>query len=72
MIQALQSELLIGGIPIVHLNRLRALVTQNRTTNSGPKLKHILGDIELLVEVELEKLSFSRKRQKIWLKIGLN
>jgi hypothetical protein len=36
------------------------LVTQNRTTNSDTKLKQILDDIELLVEVELEKLSFSR------------
>jgi hypothetical protein len=60
MLQTLQSGLLIGGIPIVHLNRLRALVTQNRTTNSDPKLKQILDDIELRVEVELAKLSFSQ------------
>jgi hypothetical protein len=60
LLQSVQSGLLMGGIPVANLKRLKVLVSQNQGAEADSKLKQILEDIELRVAVELAKLGYDQ------------
>lgn len=63
-LEQLRDALLMGTLPLATLNRLEALVTEERSQTNDPVLQQILDEIELRAAVELAKLEVSGMLQR--------
>lgn len=59
LLEEVRLSLMCGGIPLVMLHQLEAMVTQERQQQPNAELQEILDDIELRVVVERTKLEMA-------------
>jgi hypothetical protein len=60
-LEEIRQGLLVGSIPESRLRALSGMVRQSRGAIDDPRLKSLLDDVELRVEVEIAKLEMSRE-----------